>query len=102
MEKISFNNSLASGAHVKKASRDKSYFVAKKINLFIDRFFSVTSSMIPMSDQRDVNEPCFKLLSFGINVPRLRKICMPFVYLAHMLFERDIRFYSTGELWTNR
>ena len=27
---------------------------------------------------------------------------MPSVYLAHMLFEQDIRLHSTGELWTNR
>ena len=55
MEKTSFNNSLVSGAHVKNASHDKSYLVAMKINLFIDRFLSLTSSMIPMSSQRDVN-----------------------------------------------
>ena len=102
MEEISFSNCTVYGEHNRKASRDKSHLAAKKINLFIDRFLSLTSSMIPMSDQRDVNEPCFKLLSFGINVPRPSKFCMPSVYLAHMLFEQDIRLYSTGELWTNR
>ena len=77
----------------KKASRAKRRLASKKINIYIDRFLSLTSSMIPLVDQRDVNEPCFRLLSFGFDVPKPDKFVMPSVYLAHMVYEQDIRLH---------
>ena len=73
-----------------------------KINLYIDRFLSLTSSHVPISCQRDISEASFNSLSFVIKLPKPRKFCMPSIYLAHMLYPEDIRFHSSGQQWVNR
>ena len=75
---------------------------SKKINIYLDRFLSLTSSMIPLFDQRDINEQSFRLLSFGPDVPKPDKFVMPSIYLAHMVHEKDVKLHHSGEVWTNR
>jgi len=40
----------------------------QKINLYLDRFFKVTSSMTPSACQRDFSEANFHIFTFGINM----------------------------------
>ena len=46
------------------------WLISKKINLFLDRFISLTSSKIPMVDQRDLSEQNYRLLSAGMDIPK--------------------------------
>ena len=101
-EEFSFSSCSSSEKCNKKASRTNRRLASKRINIYLDRFLSLTSSMIPLVDQRDINEQCFRLLSFGLDVPKPDKFVMPSLYLAHMLYEQDVRLHHTGELWTNR
>ena len=87
---------------IKKASCEKKPLVAMKINLYIDRFLSLTASHIPFSCQRDISKATFNILSFGIRLPKPRKFCMPSIYLAHMIFQEDVRFHASGQQWINR
>ena len=73
-----------------------------KINLYLDRFLSLTSSHVPISCQRDMWETSFNTLSFGMKLPKPRKFCLPSTYLAHTLYPEDIRLSSSGQQWVNR
>ena len=82
-------NAVSGSSYGKKASRGKNPLVAMKINLYIDRFLSLTASHIPFSCQRDISEATFNILSFGIRLPKPRKFCMPSIYLAYMIFPEN-------------
>ena len=101
-EEFVFSRCSTSEECNKKVSRFNRRLASKKINIYLDRFLSLTSSMIPLVDQRDINEQSFRLLSFGLDVPKPDKFVMPSIYLAHMVHEKDVRLHQSGEVWTNR
>ena len=73
----------------------------QKINLHLDRFLKVTSSMTTSACQRDLSEANFHIFTFGINVQKPANFHLPSSYLAHTIFPEDIRIDENGHQWAN-
>ena len=73
------------------------WLISKKINLFLDRFISLTSSKIPLVDQRDLSEQNYRLLSAGLDIPKPEKFVLPSIYIANMLYPSDVRLNHSGD-----
>ena len=86
---------------VSKSDTDKhvsnNWLVSKKINLFLDRFLSLTSSKIPLVDQRDLLEQNYRLLSAGMEIQKPEKFVLPSIYIANMLYPSDVRISHSGD-----
>ena len=70
--------------------------------MYLNRFISLTSSKIPLVDQRDISEQSFRLLSAGLDMPKPDKLVLPSIYIANMLYQSDVRLSQSGEPYTCR
>ena len=86
-----FSTCSMSDKSIKDVSSSSRRLVSKKINAYLDRFISLTSPKIPLVDQRDISEQSFRLLSFGLDMPKPDKLVLPSIYIAHMVYQSDVR-----------
>ena len=75
--------------------------LSRKINVYIDRFLYMLSSIVPASREKDIDLRSFNILSYGTQSQQPKAFFLPSEYLACTVFLEDVRLHDDLSVWDN-